>query len=72
MFRHIRLANKIFQKFQKLKNEPLKPKKKLKKNKQECSSELMLKTKNGQTHQISQDQFPKKLKTQNDPLKPQK
>ena len=44
MFRHIRFANKIVQKIQKLKNDPLKPQKK-QKSKKECSRELMLKTK---------------------------
>ena len=47
MFRHIMLANK---KIQKLKNGPIKPLK-TKKEKKECSSELMLKTINVQTYQ---------------------
>ena len=48
MFRQISIANKKIQKFQKLKNEPQNPQKP--KNKKECSSELMLKTINVQTH----------------------
>ena len=56
MFRRIRLANKIFQKNQKLKNYPLKPPQN-QKAKKECSSELMLKTKKFQTHYISKDQY---------------
>ena len=68
MFRHIRLANKIFQKFQKLKNYPLRPLKK-QKSKNECSSELMLNTKNVQTHYISKQNFSKILKAQKLPLK---
>ena len=49
MFRHIRLANTIFQKIQKRENFPLKPQK-TKKTKKECFSELLLKTKYVLTH----------------------
>ena len=56
MFIHIRLSKTYFQKIEKVKNNPLKPKKKSKK---ECSIELMLKTKNVQTQKISKDKFSK-------------
>ena len=51
MFERIRLVNKIFQKNQKLKNDPQNPQNQ--NSKKEGSSELMLKTINVQTHYVS-------------------
>ena len=61
MFRHIGLTKKS--KISKTKKLPLKPPKN-QKLKKEYSSELMLKTKNVQTQQISKQKFSKKSKTE--------
>ena len=67
MIRHLRLAKNNFQKIQKLKYYPLKPPKT--KNQRECSSELLLKTINVQTHWVSKQKNSKISKTKQLPPK---
>ena len=73
MLRHIRLANKKIQKCQKLKNYPIKPKNpKSQKSNKDYASELMLKTINVHTHEVSKQKNSKMSITKKLPLKPPK
>ena len=67
MFRHISLVNKK-SKISKTKKLPPKPPKN-QKSKKECSSELMLKTNNVQTHWVSKQKIQTFQKLKNNHLK---
>ena len=64
MIRHLRLAKKNFQKNSKTKKLPPKTPQN-QKSKKECSSKLMLKTKNVQTLRLEKNNFQKIQKLKN-------